>query len=906
MSLTRTVEEWTTRYEGGALNPGFARIAEAMLREGRIEDAIAFATEGLQMQPTSLSGHLVLGRCHREAGRLDEAKTQFEIALRMDPRCPAARFHLAQIAEQLQWKSVALEHWRTLCEIEPWDDKAREGYGRMLREAPGNAPAPKLGTSFPAAATAGAAASGAGLASDHVYNPDPIDSLGAESAAAAGLTEYSLDSVADFLPKDENPSAEIFAATLAAPAIESIPSAPVEKAFPEPQPVDLLETTDKGADAQPLEAAPFSGEDVASRLHALFGMGDGVADAPTEAEPTGLGETQHHLDTQIHSDTHIQSSSQFQSDSQMHRDSPADGDAFLGGEATVHGEVPQQDDITLPGEATAYARAAVTDFFEGPSPVAGDDVADRLDNIFESTDTRMQEVVKASHFTEPGSSEASAWTPVAPDDLAEPATPIDTQELKTEPAESEARAAGESNILSIEEVHDTPSTEPEVTGEDIADRLDMLFEESAGASAVFAKPEAEIPVVASPETAIPETIVDPGTSEHALTELTDAHTLAMPAMREPDLQALQFPGSTLLIEPQNEGPDEARETMILSADILQAEPQSEAQPFLATSAQPEFLPEAPTYAFSSEKLDTVDLKPASEAALFATDDAITPESLGLPEVGGGDIGQRLDDLFGEDLGSSLLPKSNVTEVTETTPRPGVTVNTGKVLETPESLETLETALAASPDLVFEAPVQGEPVVSGDDISSRLAEIFGSTSDELPTTEARAEAQAIESDPVDLEAAARGTHFDAAEDMPTMAIRVQRDESEKGPGDISDADFPPWLAEPETQPEVQPQALAETADHAAELGEAGEESEEAFEPATTSVATVTLAEIYFTQGLKEQALQIYRQLLEREPENESVSKRIQEIEASKAEGDDKGSGPDDSRPRPGLKIPRRKK
>ena len=46
-----------------------------------------------------------------------------------------------------------------------------------------------------------------------------------------------------------------------------------------------------------------------------------------------------------------------------------------------------------------------------------------------------------------------------------------------------------------------------------------------------------------------------------------------------------------------------------------------------------------------------------------------------------------------------------------------------------------------------------------------------------------------------------------------------------------------------------------------------------------VATVTLAEIYFQQGLKEQALQIYRQLLERHPDDETVRKRLGEIEAS---------------------------
>jgi tetratricopeptide (TPR) repeat protein len=77
-------------------------------------------------------------------------------------------------------------------------------------------------------------------------------------------------------------------------------------------------------------------------------------------------------------------------------------------------------------------------------------------------------------------------------------------------------------------------------------------------------------------------------------------------------------------------------------------------------------------------------------------------------------------------------------------------------------------------------------------------------------------------------------------------------------------------------------------------------------AGANVATVTLAEIYFQQGLREQALQIYRQLLEREPENDSVRKRIEEIEATKPDGGEPGPGSDPRRPRPGLKVPKRKK
>ena len=91
----------------------------------------------------------------------------------------------------------------------------------------------------------------------------------------------------------------------------------------------------------------------------------------------------------------------------------------------------------------------------------------------------------------------------------------------------------------------------------------------------------------------------------------------------------------------------------------------------------------------------------------------------------------------------------------------------------------------------------------------------------------------------------------------------------------------------------------------EEGSPEEEENAPQSAAGANVATVTLAEIYFQQGLREQALQIYRQLLEREPGNDSVRKRIQEIEASKPEAGT-GPGSDPRRPRPGLKVPKRKK
>ena len=72
----------------------------------------------------------------------------------------------------------------------------------------------------------------------------------------------------------------------------------------------------------------------------------------------------------------------------------------------------------------------------------------------------------------------------------------------------------------------------------------------------------------------------------------------------------------------------------------------------------------------------------------------------------------------------------------------------------------------------------------------------------------------------------------------------------------------------------------------------------------NVSTVTLAEIYFQQGLKEQALQIYREPKEREPENQEINRRIEEIEAW--EPDEDSNKDKEKKPRPGVRIKRKKR
>jgi tetratricopeptide (TPR) repeat protein len=246
---------------------------------------------------------------------------------------------------------------------------------------------------------------------------------------------------------------------------------------------------------------------------------------------------------------------------------------------------------------------------------------------------------------------------------------------------------------------------------------------------------------------------------------------------------------------------------------------------------------------------------AEEMESFGT---LAPEDMANPSdttsiemVDGGDVAERLDRLFAEPAAA------------------GVPADPASIPEM--SLFASDDAQSDAPDsrnMAFDPSATLEVPVSGADVSSRLQELFDTGKDEGADTQS-APAGLTHGSETDEELAHApiGGVSDASSSRPAPELAPMTDEEEGYPED-------------EEMPSQ---------------GGAG-----------ANVATVTLAEIYFQQGLREQALQIYRQLLEREPENDTVRKRIAEIEAAKPEGGDRDPGSDPRRPRPGLKVPKRKK
>jgi hypothetical protein len=72
------------------------------------------------------------------------------------------------------------------------------------------------------------------------------------------------------------------------------------------------------------------------------------------------------------------------------------------------------------------------------------------------------------------------------------------------------------------------------------------------------------------------------------------------------------------------------------------------------------------------------------------------------------------------------------------------------------------------------------------------------------------------------------------------------------------------------------------------GQAGEAAPEPAGGSTTPFSSSTLAELYFQQGLVDRAVDVYRQLLEQEPDNQKARSRLSELERAAPATDERAA------------------
>lgn len=108
----------------------FARLANEYRKRGELDTAIEICRAHVPLQPTYISGYIVLGQALYETGQLDEAQRTFETALGLDPENLIGLRQLGDIARAKGDADGARGWYRRLLEVDPQNEEV-EG---LLRE----------------------------------------------------------------------------------------------------------------------------------------------------------------------------------------------------------------------------------------------------------------------------------------------------------------------------------------------------------------------------------------------------------------------------------------------------------------------------------------------------------------------------------------------------------------------------------------------------------------------------------------------------------------------------------------------------------------------------------------------------------------------------------------------------
>jgi tetratricopeptide (TPR) repeat protein len=105
---TERIEELRRRVGNDPASVAFAALAEEYRRAGRYDDAIATCRAGLARHPSYVSALVTLGRVLVETGRFEDARTEFEHALRLAPENLAAIRALASLHERFDDSALSI------------------------------------------------------------------------------------------------------------------------------------------------------------------------------------------------------------------------------------------------------------------------------------------------------------------------------------------------------------------------------------------------------------------------------------------------------------------------------------------------------------------------------------------------------------------------------------------------------------------------------------------------------------------------------------------------------------------------------------------------------------------------------------------------------------------------------
>ncbi len=305
-----------------------------------------------------------------------------------------------------------------------------------------------------------------------------------------------------------------------------------------------------------------------------------------------------------------------------------------------------------------------------------------------------------------------------------------------------------------------------------------------------------------------------------------------------------------------------------------------------------------------------------EKAMGVVEEA-SPESFTVPKAEDKPqtLSDAFDDIFGEDeLPEEFVPTKSAPSNENVSPTAeSIELPTTSCVETPAetapaspSETLLDTDVSQSFDSLFgkesddvpveslelptaastESPAETSPAAPSEtldldtDVSQSFDSLFGKESDDVPVESLELPTASTES-PAETAPAASSDTLDLDADVSQSFDSLFGKESDDVP--VESLELPP-AASTESPAETSPAAPSETLDLDTDVSQSfdslfGKDSDDLpLEDATTS--TRTLAEIYFGQGVYEEAIRIYKDLIRKSPGDASLQKRLAEIEKAR--------------------------
>lgn len=99
----------------------FGRVAETLMQQGRLDEAIQLCEEGIRRHPYYVTGHMVLGKCYLQKKLFDQAEKEFKRVLLFDPQYLAAHKHYGDLMREIGWDNTCEMSYRKILQIDPLD-----------------------------------------------------------------------------------------------------------------------------------------------------------------------------------------------------------------------------------------------------------------------------------------------------------------------------------------------------------------------------------------------------------------------------------------------------------------------------------------------------------------------------------------------------------------------------------------------------------------------------------------------------------------------------------------------------------------------------------------------------------------------------------------------------------------